>query len=213
MKPTIFFITLVIITAFVTTTSRAQGNSTYVKVADADLPQVQAAWNSAIAVEKDKNHLDFPANDTVICAWSTNTSNMTTYWGMIYTLDDYSKMPYYREVTFNDQEVTAYDVPEPNNSPYGCAEQSAILCPAGPEKSKDIVLPKCPSACKLFLQGCTESCKQALVDFECSETNNGKNFEGSCGCYAPEPWPPNSAVGRWTGSFVLAAGALMMMLL
>jgi hypothetical protein len=213
MKPTISLIvtvSIIIIASSLVSPSQAQGNSTYAKIPDADLLPVEEAWYTAITEEKD---YDFPSNVSFFCAWSTSTSS-PTYWGVIRSVD--ATVPKVIEVAFNDKGVSLFEVPDSTSAPLGCSAQATVLCEAGPEKSKDIILPECPPPCTLYTEACLKSCPPGIpADVNCTSEENGKDFEGYCGCRypGPEPVPPLSrAVRRWMGGFVFAAVMTMLML-
>lgn len=215
-----FISVLVTILTLFSTQSRAQYVVTPVKVPEAEMPEVKAAWDAVVKVEKTNNGFDFPtsANTTFICAWNSiiPPDNTTEYWIVTRNDDTMFIIPTYREATFNDLGVNKYGVPDAANAPYSCAAQATAMCDQGPSWQ----IPPCPPVCTLYTAACIEKCPPPkIADVSCTSTSTSSSsstdFSGTCGCNDPPPAPPSGsstvAMASWIYSLVFAAVVLMLL--
>jgi hypothetical protein len=215
-----YFLTL-IISVIITTTSllSTQSRAQYVKVPEAEMPEIESAWDAVVKVEKTNKGSNFlpAANQTFLCAWKSiiPPDNTEEYWTVANNKDDIFLLPIYREATFNKLGIINYDYL--GGDLYNCPAQATAMCDQGPSGG---VTPPCPPVCTRYIVACSEECPPPKVaDVSCSSTSvNNKidSLSASCGCDGP--FGPSSSSARtsavamasWMCSLVFAA---VMMLL
>jgi hypothetical protein len=204
-------ISMIIITAsFLSTQSRAQ----YVKVPEAEMPEIEAAWDAVVEVEKtNKGFIFLPAaNFTFLCAWKSiiPPDNTEEYWTVATQKYIIGPLPIYKEASFNKLEIINYD--SLGGEFYNCAAQATAMCDQGPSGG---ITPPCPPICTRYAAACSEDCPPPKVaDISCNSTsmnNKTDSFSASCGCSLP--FGPSSsstrtsavAMSSWMCSLVFAA--------